>query len=72
MAMEEMIVILACDFFFDTLYDQQLQIYFMQVHPGDLQVVLARVLKFEAFLKTTSDQVLLPHIAMTSGLGRQR
>ncbi|XP_050697705.1 uncharacterized protein LOC126986067 [Eriocheir sinensis] len=53
-APEEMIVVLARDFFVDALHDQQLQIYVKQAHPGDLQVALARALEFEAFLKTTS------------------
>ncbi|XP_050725002.1 uncharacterized protein LOC127002823 isoform X2 [Eriocheir sinensis] len=53
-APEEMIVVLARDFFVDALHDQQLQTYVKQAHPGDLQVALARALEFEAFLKTTS------------------
>ncbi|XP_050710062.1 uncharacterized protein LOC126994834 [Eriocheir sinensis] len=35
-APEEMIVVLARDFFVDALHDQQLQIYVKQAHPGDL------------------------------------
>lgn len=53
-APEEMIIVLARNFFVDALHDQQLQIYVKQAHHGDLQVVLARALEFEAFLKTTS------------------
>ena len=53
-AAEEMVAVLARDFFVDALQDQQLQIYVKQAHPGDLQVALARALEFEAFLKTTS------------------
>ena len=53
-AAEEMIVVLARDFFVDALQDQQLQIYVKQAHPEDLQVALARALEFEAFLKATS------------------
>ncbi|XP_042878205.1 putative golgin subfamily A member 6-like protein 19 [Penaeus japonicus] len=51
---EEMIVVLARDFFVDALQDQHLQIYVKQAHPEDLQVALARALEFEAFLKGTS------------------
>lgn len=51
-----MIIVLARNFFVDALHDQQLQIYVKQAHHGDLQVVLARALEFEAFLKTTSGQ----------------
>ncbi len=40
----------------DALDNQQLQSHVKQAHPGDLQVVLARALEFEAFLKTTSGQ----------------
>ncbi|XP_050705729.1 uncharacterized protein LOC126991077 [Eriocheir sinensis] len=53
-APEEMIVVLARDFFADAVQDQQLQIYIKQAHPGDLQMALARALEFEAFLETTS------------------
>lgn len=51
---EEMVMVLACDFFTDALYDQQLQIYIMQPHLQDLQVGLAIALECEAFLKTIS------------------
>lgn len=49
---EELIKVLAREFFVDVLQDQQLQIFVKQEHPGDLQVALTRAMKFEALLKT--------------------
>lgn len=55
-AVEEMNVVLACNFFIDVLHAQQLHIYVKQADPGALQVLLVSTLEFEAFLKTTSSQ----------------
>lgn len=47
-------MVLAHDFFVDSLLDQQLQIYDKKAHTVDLQVALATALEFETFLRTTS------------------
>ncbi|KAK3882385.1 hypothetical protein Pcinc_013251 [Petrolisthes cinctipes] len=52
-APEEMVTVLARDYFVDALQDQQLQIYVMQAHPSDVQMALAKALEFESFLRAT-------------------
>ncbi|KAK3878809.1 hypothetical protein Pcinc_016619 [Petrolisthes cinctipes] len=52
-APEEMVTVLAHDYFVDALQDQQLQIYMMQAQPSDVQMALAKALEFESFLRAT-------------------
>ena len=42
------------DQFVDALQDQQLQIYVLQAHVGDMQQALARALEFESFIKKSA------------------
>ena len=51
-APEDMVDVLASDYFVHALQQQQLQIYVRQAHPRDLREALARAMGFESFLHT--------------------
>ncbi|KAG0710289.1 hypothetical protein GWK47_023141 [Chionoecetes opilio] len=60
-ATEDLTVLLR-DQFVDALDDQQLKVYVMQAHVGDLQEALARALEFESFVQSSSARPRLDQV----------
>ncbi|KAG0714605.1 hypothetical protein GWK47_013784 [Chionoecetes opilio] len=61
-ATEDLLTVLLRDQFVDALDDQQLKVYVMQVHVGDLQEALARALEFESFVQSSSARPRLDQV----------